>query len=284
MTMARPLGQEYSFTADDFRYVARLAKEHFGLNLPESKMSLIYSRLARRVRALGLADFAAYRALLADPAAEDERLELLSALTTNVTHFFRESHHFDTLRTIVLPGLITRAKSGGRVRLWSAGCSTGQEPFSIALLVLDLFPQALEHDFKILGTDIDPVVVQKAKAGCYDRAELETIPQALRGAHVTFQDQTAGTGQISSKARDLITFGTLNLIKPLPFSGKFDAIFCRNVTIYFDKPTQALVWQKFNEVLMNSGHLFIGHSERLSGPATAALKNVGITTYQKQAG
>lgn len=275
----RNFENEYDFTKDDFDDIARLALKHFGLSLPETKIPLVYSRLTRRLRALGIKKFSDYRRLLASQDGHDERQELLSALTTNVTHFFREMHHFEQLSGEVLPRLIEVAKSGGRVRIWSAGCSTGPEPYSIAMTVLEKFPEAAMFDFKILATDIDPVVVEKAISAKYLTSDLESIPVGLRSAN-----NFLGVGNekvISDRVRNLVSFRVLNLIEPFPFAGSFDVIFCRNVAIYFDKPTQQAVWSKLCHVLRADGTLFIGHSERISGPALDVVKSIGVTAYRK---
>ncbi|EDZ44808.1 CheR family methyltransferase [Leisingera daeponensis] len=266
-----------SFTLSDqeFGAIAQFAHKHFGLALAASKKPLVSSRLARKLRQRNFTSFKEYLACLDGPNAEQERSGLLSLLTTNVTHFFREPHHFETLRNDVLPPLIEQARRGGRVRLWSAGCSNGQEPFSIAMTVLDLCPDAAKLDFKILGTDIDPVVVRHAKAAKYPEDELAQIDAKYRKL-VPARD---AEGRLPDSLRKLITFGVLNLIEPFPFRGKFDAIFCRNVAIYFDNPTQQKVWQAFQNALNPGGYLFIGHSERMSGPASQHLKTAGITTY-----
>ncbi len=196
---------------------------------------------------------------------------MLSHLTTNFTRFFRENHHFEHLKTDVLPGLIARAKNGGRVRIWSAACSDGQEPYSIALTVLSLLPNAADYDFRILATDIDPKILALARAGAYDATALETVNPAMRKQWFS---------EVDDRVKRLITFNELNLMAQWPIKGPFDVIFCRNVVIYFDEPTQMKIWSRFAGVLDNGGHLYIGHSERVSGDAKALFDNIGITTYR----
>lgn len=275
MTIASPIdpsGQDLSMTDADFEVVSQYAHKHFGLAMSSSKKPLVSSRLARRLRHLKIAKFKDYIKQLDGPNADSEKNELLSLLTTNVTHFFREPHHFETLRDKLLPNIVENARKGGRLRIWSAGCSTGQEPYSIAMLLKSSYPDINTLDAKILGTDIDPTVVKKAQAAQYPMDELDQIPKEFRP-----KDLTGNTMPQSIKS--LITFGTLNLIQPFPFKGKFDAIFCRNVAIYFDTPTQQKVWSAFQRSLNPGGYLFIGHSERMSGPASAHFKTAGITTY-----
>jgi chemotaxis protein methyltransferase CheR len=218
---------------------------------------------------------------VASPEGAAARREMLSHLTTNFTRFFRENHHFEHLRDEVLPGLINRAKSGGRVRIWSAACSDGQEPYSIALTVLSLLPNAVDYDFRILATDIDPKILAAARAGIYDENATETMTPAMRKQW--FREVDAGGRrklQIDDKVKKLITFNELNLMAQWPFKGSFDVIFCRNVVIYFDEPTQMKIWSRFASQLGDGGHLYIGHSERVSGDAKNLFDNIGITTYR----
>ncbi|WP_373354308.1 protein-glutamate O-methyltransferase CheR [Pseudoroseicyclus sp. CXY001] len=274
-------GQEFALTGADFAAIARLAYQHFGLHLTESKRSLVYSRLARRLRKKGLPDFAAYVVLLNGPEWEAEKLDFLTALTTNTTHFYREAHHFTRLEKEVLPPLIEAArKKRGRVRLWSAASSSGQEPYSMAMSVLRVCPEAASLDIKILATDIDPVIVNKAREAVYLPEEYQSMPADMR-AECT--QPVPGNYKLSPKVTGLVTFGILNLMDELPFRGPFDAIFCRNVAIYFDKPTQVKVFTKLTHVLRPGGELFIGHSERLSGEVSNYYENSGITSYKRRA-
>ncbi len=269
----------YTFSDKDFSTIAHHAQQDFGLHLTPAKRDLVYSRLSKRLRQLGLSDFAAYCKLLEGPDSNAERMEMLSALTTNVTHFFREEHHFQTLRDKVLPPLISAARSGGRLRIWSAGCSAGQEPYSLALTVLELCPDAARFDIRILATDVDPVIIARAKAGIYDIEEMKALPQQAQNHHIT--NRTAKTFEIGKAPRDLITFGELNLMQDWPMRGLFDVIFCRNVAIYFSQETQSRLWTRFAGLLPIGGHLCIGHSERVAGPAKDILAAAGVTTYRK---
>ncbi|MAU47447.1 MAG: chemotaxis protein [Yangia sp.] len=272
--------REFNFTDDDFRALARLARAEFGLSLSESKKPLVYSRLARRLRARNIARFQDYMDLLGKSDEAEERLELISALTTNVTSFFREKHHFGTLRSQLAPALGNQS----RVRIWSAGCSSGQEPFSIAMTLLDVLPDSARTDVRILATDIDPAVVRRARAGQYPREEAESIPPDLRKSWTKPVSDPSGAFEMNDQTRKLISFAELNLIEPWPFHGPFDAIFCRNVAIYFDQETQQTLWNRFAEMLREDGFLFIGHSERVTGPALQALTTAGVTTYRKKPG
>lgn len=266
---------EFALTAEDFRDIARILYDASGIHLEEAKASLVYSRLAKRIRHLGLTSFEAYRARLRGPQAAEERTALLSALTTNVTRFFREPHHFDDLRRIVREELGPRARAGERVRLWSAGCSLGHEPYSMAMVILSELPEAPRLDLRILATDIDPSVVEKARAGQYPLQDVEPIPADLAERWLRWGPDQA---VIESEPRALLSFGVLNLNGPWPVKGPFDVIFCRNVAIYFDDTTQARLWTRFASALAPDGRLFIGHSERAE---VSDLRSAGLTVYRR---
>lgn len=274
---------EFVFTAEDFRHIAQTLHAHAGIALSEGKAALVYSRLAKRLRVLGLRSFRDYCALIDGAEGVDERQAMMAALTTNVTRFYREPHHFDHLRDKVMPDLAARARAGGRVRLWSAACSNGQEPYSMAMTVLDVLPEAAELDVRILATDIDPNMVAEGAAGVYSEDLLAPVPPASR-RH--FEPVAGAPGRFGADAalRRLVTFKELNLIGDWPMRGRFDVIFCRNVVIYFDDATQERVWGRFTPILNPGGVLYIGHSERVTGPAAQQLQPAGLTTYVKGAG
>ena len=276
---------EFKMTDRDFREIAAMLYADAGIYLHESKATLVYSRLVKRLRKLNLDSFHDYCGLVGAPEGADERLEMLSALTTNVTRFFREPHHFDHLRTHVLPSLLDSARHGGRARLWSAACSSGQEPYSIALTLLSLEPNAAALDIKILATDIDPRIVAEARRGAYIDAALTDVPPALRKRYFV---STARTDRqewaVADELRKLVSFRTLNLNADWPMQGKFRVIFCRNVVIYFDEPTQQAVWSKFASKMEPNGWLYIGHSERVTGPAASRFASEGVTAYRLDGG
>ena len=278
-SLASATEENLEFGDADFRKLAALAHREFGLDLAESKKPLVYSRLSRRLKALGLARFQDYLALFDQPGNETERQSLISALTTNVTSFFREKHHFEQFRTDCLAPERARVEAGGRFRVWSAGCSTGPEPYSIAMTILQDWPGAGARDVRILATDIDPEVVQKARQGHYAPQDGEALRGSPHQRHIDMDPD--GSARMKEDLRKLISFAELNLIAPWPFKGPFDAIFCRNVAIYFDQETQQRLWQRFSDMLCDGGLLFIGHSERLTGPATTSLHPAGITSYRK---
>jgi chemotaxis protein methyltransferase CheR len=271
---------EFVLTAEDFKKIASIIHAHAGIALAEGKAALVYSRLAKRLRNLGLESFKDYCALVSGHDGLDERQAMLTALTTNVTRFFREPHHFDHLRDKVMPKLAEIARRGGRVRLWSAACSSGQEPYSIALTILSVLPEAASLDVKILATDIDPKILEEAREGAYSDEAIQPVPTPLRGKWL----KRAAMGvdkpwRVGDEIAEMVSFRELNLIGDWPMSGRFDVIFCRNVVIYFDEATQERVWNRFIPLMQPGATLCIGHSERVSGAAADRLTSVGLTTY-----
>jgi len=282
LVQADPLAVQSSLadlSAQEFAAIAGYAHQTFGLHLPQSKREMVFARLIKRLRRTGIASFADYLAFVQREENSAERSEFLSALTTNVTQFFRESHHFDELRQRILPPLIARARKGQRVRLWSAGCSSGQEAYSMAMTILDQCSDAPALDIKILATDIDPRILYAARAGIYAIDDLPSIPESLR--RFTSPGPDAAHFAMQDAPRQLISFAELNLIRDWPLRGPFDVIFCRNVAIYFDQETQRTLWAKFADLIAEGGSLMIGHSERLTGPASSLMRNAGVTIYVK---
>jgi len=268
---------EFLFTAEDFRTIAATLHAAAGIALPESKATLVYSRLAKRLRALGLESFRQYCKLVTGAEGLDERQQMIVALTTNVTRFFREPHHFDHLKERVLPPLLANARRGGSVRIWSAACSNGQEPYSIALAVLSLMPDAGDYDVKILATDIDTQMLAEARAGLYSAQIVSAVPGDLRARWFEREGDSFG---VAEPVRRLVTFNELNLIGDWPMRRQFQAIFCRNVVIYFEEETQSKMFSRFLPLMSPEARLYIGHSERVCGPAAARLETDGVTTYR----
>jgi chemotaxis protein methyltransferase CheR len=261
----------------EFRFVADMVYQRSRIVISPHKRPMLQGRLAKRVRALGLASVRDYVALLGTQAGEAELSQMLNAITTNVTAFFREIHHFRHLANVVLPEIV----GGGaqrRLRIWSAGCSTGQEPYSIAMTVHAALAGRAALDFKLLATDLDTNVLSHASAGIYEADQVAGVPPALRSRYIA----AAGAGQVKIDAclRSLIAFKPLNLIGPWPMRGPFDAVFCRNVVIYFDKPTQAKLFTHMAEIIKPGGWLYIGHSESLFN-VSDRFQLVGKTTYRK---
>jgi chemotaxis protein methyltransferase CheR len=277
-----PAAGDFAFTNEDFNRIAALLQQDSGIHLQQSKASLVYSRLAKRLRALRIESFRDYCKLVDQD--RDERMNMLAALTTNVTRFFREPHHFEHLKTQVLPPLLESARRGGAVRLWSAACSSGQEPYSVALSILSLMPDAASRDIKVLATDIDPNMVERGRSGVYSPAELRDLPADLKRRWFT-ADASDGQGnlRVVDELRALVAFRPLNLIGHWPMRRPFHAIFCRNVVIYFEESTQSKLWSRLVPLLAPGGCLYIGHSERVTGPALSRVDSVDITTYRTRA-
>ncbi len=274
-----PLLKGFPFSDQDFNAISKLAYEDFGLHLRENKKALVYSRLVGRVRKLKLASFAEYCELLLDSRNKSERLQLLSSLTTNVTRFFREDHHFKILTDHVLPELAKKASNGKAVRLWSAGCSTGQEPYSLAIAIHEHQSELAKKDVRILASDVDTSVLQRAEAGVYEAESASGLTAEQCRSY--FSTRADGALVASEKIKSLISFRRINLMDDWPISEVFDVIFCRNVAIYFDNETQSRLWKRFSEKLVPGGHMSIGHSERVSGPAQNLLKSIGHTSYTR---
>ncbi|NPD16186.1 protein-glutamate O-methyltransferase CheR [Xinfangfangia sp. D13-10-4-6] len=267
------------FSDVDFRRLAEIAHREFGLFLQDNKKQVVHTRLLRLLQETGCPDIASFLSRIEADPNTPEREALISALTTNVTSFFRESHHFDLLAEMLLKPNLARLRSGQRLRIWSAGCSAGQEPCSIAMKILELLPEASRLNIRILATDIDSSIIIKARTAKYPDDERRSIPKHLLSNFV--RQDADNKFNIDQKVTEMIRFAELNLVGHWPMKGPFDAIFCRNVAIYFDKPTQARLWSRFSQLLRPGGMLFIGHSERVSGPAVKDLVSAGITSYRR---
>ena len=267
--------QDHPMSAEEFGAIAGFAKEQFGLNLKEEKMQLVQSRLRKRLAATRAPSYTQYLADLranADPA-ENERF--CEALTTNVTSFFREPHHFAHLGQ----WLKDRAAASGAqdpVRIWSAGCSKGAEPYSIAMCASDILPDA-QKQVRILATDIDKTVLAHTSRATYSDEEIKGVSAERLQKYCIAQESAY---KIRDSLRNMVSVNPLNLIADWPMRKRFDAIFCRNVAIYFDAPVQKRLWSRMADILKPGGYLYIGHSERVEG--IDAFRTVGTTTYQKR--
>lgn len=272
--------REFRFDRKDFDFIAGLVRRRTGIVLADNKQDMVYGRLTRRLRALNLRSFADYCAFVESPAGQDELSAFTNALTTNLTSFFRESHHFDHLRDHALPSVIERAARTGqrRLRIWSAGSSSGEEAYSAGMVVLAGLPDVARWDARILGTDIDSSMVAHATTAVYDAERAARIPDALHRRFV--EDAGAEKVRMAAPLRALTSFKRLNLLGRWPVRGPFDVIFCRNVAIYFDKPTQESLYSRLADLLVPGGTLYIGHSENLLGVAPA-FRALGRTTYTK---
>lgn len=274
--------REFEFTDRDFQNLRQIVREHTGIFLSDAKRELVYSRLSRRLRKLKLRGFDQYCRLLAneDPT---EITEFINAITTNLTSFFREPHHFDYLANTALPDIINRNRHQRRIRVWSAGCSTGEEPYSIAITLKEVMPRQENWDIQILATDLDSNVVAHAQNGVYQQDRIEGLSQQRKQRW--FQRGMAdnvGKARVVSELRELITFRQLNLMREWPMKGPFDIIFCRNVVIYFDKETQRTLFRRFANLLGSEGYLFIGHSESLF-KVSEQFRLIGKTIYARAA-
>lgn len=268
----------FAFTDADFRFLRELVAAKCGIVLGEHKRQLVYGRLARRLRALGLSSFAQYCELLRrEPEAELDAL--VSAISTNVTAFFREAHHFEYLADELLPKLL--AARGGRVRIWSAGCATGEEPYTLAMVLAEALERHGGADARILATDISPQALDAAQRGSYRMDRLDGVDATRRRRwFLRGTGRYAGQAMVHPRLRELIAFRPLNLLEAWPMRGAFDAIFCRNVVIYFDKPTKERLFARFAGQLAADGYLFLGHSESLYGMSDA-FRLVGRTIYRR---
>lgn len=270
--------REFEYTQADFNSLRQLSNEHSGILVPDDKFDMFYSRLSKRVRSLGFTSFNQYcRYLAAYP--ELEFTEFINAVTTNLTSFFRENHHFDYLVQSVLPDLLKKNLSKKQIKLWSAGCSSGEEPYSMAMVLLENVPA--DWDIKILATDLDTQVLSIAAEGIYSLEYVSAIGE--RRLHRWFQK---GRGANSHKVRvkpvlrQIIQFKHLNLMQKWPMKGCFDVIFCRNVLIYFDRETKRMLVHRYASLLQDGGYLFIGHSESLH-QLDAPFSLMANTIYKK---
>ena len=271
---------EFHFTPADHQAISAMVHEESAILLPPGKMQLVYGRLAPRVRSCRLTNFADYIALIGHDAKE--RTAALNALTTNHTSFFRESHHFDHFMEHAWPALEQRLSARGKVRIWSAACSSGEEPYSLLMAMFGKergTGQRLSRtDLRILATDLSTEILAAAAAGRYALDTAAGVPLPLRSTWMTKVDDRA---EVHPLIRDRVSFRKLNLIEPWPIKGRFDAIFCRNVMIYFDEPTKERLQTRLADQLAPGGFLYIGHSERLAASVATRFTCVGRTTFLK---
>ena len=272
----------------EFHRIRALVYQETGIALGETKRQLICSRLGKRLRHYGYLTFSQYykHLLERDPAGE-ERLRMINAITTNKTDFFREADHFAFLRSEILTPLVAEAQAGGsrRLRIWSAGCSSGEEPYSVAITVLEGLTNIWTWDVKILASDINTDVLTQGKEGVYRAERLSSVPPALRKRYFHWgRGGREGLVRVRQDVRGLVTFRQINLQQDRwPIRTIFDCIFCRNVIIYFDRPTQERLVARLTNLLRPGGCLFLGHSESLLG-MHGELEYAGKTVYRKPNG
>lgn len=263
--------REFEMTRADFEFIRDLAYSQTGIVLPDRKRHMVYSRLCRRLRALNIQSFHQYCDYLR--REEAEMGQFINALTTNLTSFFREKHHFNFLQEQLVP--LWQRRKDRRLRVWSSACSTGEEPYSIAM-TLEPYFSASPWDLKILATDLDTNVLAKAENGLYPPENLESLPASLVEKYFQRQGEMS---KVRNSAKNLVFFRQLNLLESWPMQGPFDVIFCRNVLIYFDNPTKQKIIQKFRQLLSDDGFLFIGHSETLH-QISDEFELIGQTIYR----
>lgn len=269
---------EFQFSDKDFNHVKTIVYDFAGIDLNESKKNLVYNRLAKRIRFLEMNSFAEYLSFV-ESVGEEEFVHLINAITTNLTFFFRENHHFEYLATKVIPELLEKNKASKKIRIWSAGCSTGEEPYSIAAVVKETVPAG--WDVEILATDLDTNVVETAKRGVYSVERLKGVTEERRKRwFMRGKGAQDGLAKVKPELQSIIKFGQINLMHEWPIKHKMDVIFCRNVVIYFDKPTQAKLFNRYADLLNEQGYLFIGHSESLY-KVSDRFELLGQTIYQK---
>jgi len=265
-----------TLTEAQFDWIAAKVRSITGISLPKQKQVLVQSRILKRLRTLKMASFEQYLDYLKSPSGNDETVAFCNALTTNLTSFFRENHHFEHLRkSLSQPGFV----QGSKLSIWSAGCSTGQEPYSIAMVISGLMHSERWTDVSILATDIDTNVLSTAKEGVYRSDDTTTIPSAY--ARNVRPGPNKGFHTVSPNLKNMITFRHANLMGEFPPPGSLDVIFCRNVVIYFDQPTKHGVIEKFARCLRPGGFLFLGHSETIMQPHDM-LEMVGQTTFRRK--
>jgi chemotaxis protein methyltransferase CheR len=275
--------QDFELTEKEFRHISDLVYEHCGINLHDGKRELVRARLAKRLRQGNFDTFAGYIKHVLNDSTGREFSVLVDSLSTNLTKFFREDQHFKYMSDTLLPRIICTKQTLGefRIRAWSAGCSSGEEPYSIAITLLEAIQGKGRWDVKLLATDVSTRVLEKAKQGLYEKNRIEPISLPLRSRYLK-QRREAGKEryEVGPALRSLVIFRYLNLMKDWPISGPLDFIFCRNVMIYFDKPTQERLINRYYDLLGPGGVLFTGHSESLTG-IEHAFQYVQPTIYMK---
>ena len=273
--------REFSFNDEDFNSLRTLVRDVTGITLADSKRELVYGRLSRRLRVLGLPSFRDYRDLLASESGQGEIAEFTNAVTTNLTSFFRENHHFDYLRDQFLLKRAADSSGSRRIRIWSAGCSTGEEPYSTAITIAEALPDWNRWDIKILATDLDSDVLARGQGRVYKEDRVRGMPARRVAKH--FSETSGASGRqytVNADLASMISFRQLNLMHTLPMKGPLDVIFCRNVVIYFDKDTQRQLFARMAKLQRPGDLLFLGHSESLF-KVSEAWTLIGKTIYRR---
>lgn len=275
MTGSTITGSDIQLSPKAFARITALVTGSAGIQLPTGKEQLVRSRLLPRLRALSLASFDAYADVVEQDRDRVELRRMIDLLTTNKTSFYRENNHFEYMRGVVVPELVRR---GGDVRVWSAGCSSGEEPVTIAMELESHLPESMRSRVRILATDLSDRILEKAKSGVYAPETFDTVSEAAKRRW--FEPLSDGSWRTGPLLRSRIHFARLNLMHEWPMKGPFDVIFCRNVMIYFDRPTQTKLVSRYCKLLRPGGHLLIGHSESVEA-AALGLRQVQPATYVK---
>ncbi|MDF1719896.1 MAG: protein-glutamate O-methyltransferase [Minwuia sp.] len=273
--------REFLFTDRDFKMIVSLVHERAGIALTEQKRELVYSRLSRRLRILKLKKFSDYLRLVDGDKSTDEMGNFINAITTNLTSFFRESHHFDHLAKSVVTPLANSAHAGRKELLvWSAGCSTGEEPYSIAMTIANGLPDWKNHNVRILATDLDTNAVAACRRATYRHESIKQIPRDMTKQFlINDSDETV---RIDPDLQRMLSFKQLNLRGTWPMQRQYDVIFCRNVMIYFDDAFKTDLLKGFHSLLKPGGYLYIGHSES-AGKLHGGFDLIGRTIYERRA-
>ena len=270
--------REFEYTRADFEVLRAISNSHSGIIVTDDKFDMFYSRLSKRVRMLGLKNFQEY-CLYLQNNEETEFTEFINAITTNLTAFFRENHHFEYVKNTIIPELLKRNHASREIKVWSAGCSTGEEPYSIAMTLLENIPT--DWNIKILATDLDTNVLQTAATGVYSDDRVSGLSkERLKKWFKKGSGGNANKVKVKSELQESIRFKQLNLMNEWPMKGYFDFIFCRNVIIYFDRDTKEELVNRYSSLLSTGSHLLIGHSESLHQIETD-FDLIGNTIYRK---
>ena len=273
--------REYEFTEKDFNKLRKIANNHTGIIVTDDKYDMYYARLVKRIRVLGLRSFAEYVKYL-DANMATEFTPFIDSITTNLTSFFREPHHFEMMKSTIIPELCTRSDTVQGLKVWSAGCSTGEEPYTLAITLLEGL-EAIRGAPKasILASDIDTTVLAKASRGIYEISRVEGLDTSIkRRWFFRGKGNNHGHVRVSPELQEIIKFKQVNLMQDWPIKERFHIIFCRNVVIYFDKPTKMKLIDRYAEQLVDGGYMILGHSESLQGMSDR-FQTIGKTIYRK---
>ncbi|ENM5825058.1 CheR family methyltransferase [Vibrio metoecus] len=270
--------QEFELTDKDFKFIQWFMHKTVGIYLPDSKRAMVYGRLSRQMRRKGLRRFKEFRELI--ESDDQERIHFINTLTTNKTEFFREIHHFEFIEKVLVEEW--RKEPVDQLRIWSAGCSTGEEPYTLVSVLENARVMDFCPDLKIWATDLDTAVLEKARLGIYPIESQTSIPEPyLQRSFVRGVKAQQGNMKIKQELQHYVDFRPLNLIQAWPFKQKLDLIMCRNVMIYFDRPTQEQLIERFHQQLKPGGVLMLGHSESI-GRCVSLFHHLGHTIYVRQ--